>query len=120
MFILGARMARYCNGVSRLHGKVARRMWTHVWPDVPEDEIPISHVTNGVHIPSFLSREISLLFERYVGPEWHQHPSDAANTNRIDDIYEEELWRGHVMCRARLIRACRKLMTRQYKRRNAP
>ena len=120
MFILGARMARYCNGVSKLHGQVARRMWTHVWPEVPEDEIPISHVTNGVHIPSFLSREISLLFERYVGPEWHHHPSNPGNTKRIDDIYEEELWRGHVMCRARLIRACRKLMTRQYKRRNAP
>lgn len=120
MFILGARMARYCNGVSKLHGQVARRMWTHVWPEVPEDEIPISHVTNGVHIPSFLSREISLLFERYVGPEWHHHPSNPGNTKRIDDIYEEELWRGHVMCRARLIRACRKFMTRQYKRRNAP
>ncbi len=120
MFILGARMARYCNGVSKLHGRVARRMWTHVWPEVPEDEIPISHVTNGVHIPSFLSREISLLFERYVGSDWHQHPSTPESTSRIDDIYEEELWRGHVMCRARLIRACRRLMTQQYKRRNAP
>lgn len=120
MFILGARMARYCNGVSKLHGRVARRMWTHVWPEVPEDEIPIGHVTNGVHIPSFLSREISLLLDRHIGPEWHQHPSNPGNASRIDDIYEEELWRAHVMCRARLIRACRKLMARQYKRRNAP
>ncbi len=120
MFILGARMARYCNGVSKLHGRVARRMWTHVWPEVPEDEIPISHVTNGVHIPSFLSHEIALLFERYIGPEWHYHPSKPGNARRVDDIYEEELWRAHVMCRARLIRACRRLMTRQYQRRNAP
>lgn len=120
MFVLGAHMARYCNGVSELHGQVARRMWTHVWPEVPEYEIPISYVTNGVHIPSFLSRELALLFERYIGPEWHHHPSNPGNIRRVDDIYEEEVWRAHVMCRARLIRTCRKLMMRQYKRRNAP
>jgi len=56
MFVLGLRMAQYCNGVSQLHGKVARRMWSHVWPKRPEDATPISHITNGVHLQSFLSR----------------------------------------------------------------
>ena len=120
MFALGARMAQYCNGVSQLHGRVARHMWTHLWPGRPEDEIPIGHVTNGVHIASFLSHENAQLFDRYIGPEWQQHPSRPDNARRIDDIYDEELWRAHSMSRARLIRTCRKLMIRQYKRRNAP
>ncbi len=119
MFVLGAHNAQYRNGVSELHGKVARRMWTHVWPGRPEDEIPISHVTNGVHIPSFLSPENAHLFERYIGPEWQKHPS-RSEIHRIDDIYDEELWRAHAMSRSRLIRTCRKLMVKQYKRRNAP
>ncbi|MEZ4526270.1 MAG: alpha-glucan family phosphorylase [Desulfobacterales bacterium] len=120
MFALGARMAQYCNGVSQLHGRVARHMWTHLWPGRPEDEIPIGHVTNGVHIASFLSHENAQLFDRYIGPEWQNHPSRPDNARRIDDIYDEELWRAHSMSRARLIRTCRKLMLRQYKRRNAP
>ncbi len=120
MFALGARMAQFCNGVSELHGKVARHMWTHLWPGRPEDEIPIGHVTNGVHIASFLSHENAQLFDRYIGPEWQKHPSRPDNARRIDDIYDEELWRAHSMSRARLIRTCRKLMVKQYKRRNAP
>lgn len=120
MFVLGARMAGYRNGVSQLHGRVARRMWRHLWKDRPEDEIPISHVTNGVHVSSFLSHEMSQLFSRYIGPDWYKHPSKPDTVNRIEDIYPEELWRAHVMSRARLIRACRRLMVRQYKRRNAP
>ena len=120
MFVLGLRMAQYCNGVSELHGKTARRMWGHVWPEKPTDEIPIRHITNGVHIPSWISIENSLLFERYLGPEWYMKTKDAQVIKRIDDIYDEELWRAHEMCRSRLIRLCRSLMTKQYSRRNAP
>ncbi|MEE4359304.1 MAG: alpha-glucan family phosphorylase, partial [Desulfococcaceae bacterium] len=120
MFALGAHMAQYCNGVSQLHGRVARQMWTRLWPGRPEEEIPIGHVTNGVHIASFLSHENSQLFDRYIGPEWQKHPSRPDNARRIEDIYDEELWRAHSMSRARLIRTCRKLMVKQYKRRNAP
>jgi len=120
MFVLGLRMAQYCNGVSELHGKVARRMWAHVWPGRPEDEVPITHVTNGVHIPSWISIENHLLLERYVGPEWYLNIWNPEITKRIDDIYDEELWRAREMSRSRLIRTCRTLMIRQYGRRNAP
>ncbi len=120
MFVLGVRMARYCNGVSKLHGLVARRMWTHVWPDLPEDEVPISHVTNGVHIASWMSYENALLCDRYIGPDWRLHPSMPDILDRIDEIYDEELWRAHDMSRSRLIRTCRRLMVEQYGRRNAP
>jgi starch phosphorylase len=70
MFGLGLRMSQYCNGVSRLHGEVARKMWINVWPNRQVDEIPISHITNGVHIPSWISIENAMLFERYLAPNW--------------------------------------------------
>ena len=120
MFVLALRMAQYCNGVSQLHGKVARRMWSHVWPERPEDEVPITHVTNGIHLTSWISPEISQLFEQYLGPDWHLPPRNPDIIRRIDEIYDEELWRAHEMSHARLVRTCRELMIRQYSRRNAP
>ncbi len=120
MFILGLRMSQYRNGVSKLHGQVARGMWAHVWPGVPQDEIPISHITNGIHVPSWISIENSLLFERYIGPDWHLHSWGTDTTRRIDEIYDEELWRAHEMSRSRLIRLCRELLVKQHGRRNAP
>jgi starch phosphorylase len=120
MFVLGLRMSQFCNGVSQLHGSVARKMWAHIWPGRPVDEIPITHVTNGAHVPSWMSDELSLLFDRYLGPGWSQHPWNPPVMNRIDGIYDEELWRIHEMNRSRLIRTCRELMTKQYERRNTP
>ncbi len=120
MFVLGLRMSQYCNGVSRLHGKVARKMWSHVWPERPDNETPISHITNGVHLQQFLSNEHSMLFERYLGPHWFMISQTPDNIKRIDKMYDEELWRAHVMNRSRLVGACRKLMAKQYGRRNAP
>jgi len=120
MFILGKRMSAYCNGVSELHGAVARRMWHHLWPGIPEDEVPITHVTNGVHIPTWTSAETSLLFERYIGPDWHLAVGAADNGHRLEEMYDEELWHAHEINRARLIRTCRRRMADQYGRRNAP
>jgi starch phosphorylase len=120
MFILAIHMAQYCNGVSRLHGKVARRMWAHVWPGRPEDEVPIAHITNGVHVSSWISVENAPLFERHLGPDWYMSTQNRDIIDRIDEIYDEELWRAHEMSRSRLIRTCRKLMVKQYSRRNAP
>jgi starch phosphorylase len=120
MFVLGLHLAQYRNGVSALHGSVARRMWSHVWPRWPEEEVPITHITNGAHIPSWISIENCQLFERYLGPEWYFGLQEGDLSARIDDIYDEELWRAHEMSRTRLIRSCRRLMVMQYGRRNAP
>jgi starch phosphorylase len=120
MFVLGLRMAEYCNGVSQLHGQVARRMWAHLWPDVPEQEVPISHVTNGVHSATWISNENAALLERTLGPDWHRVKQGGDFINRIDEIYDEELWQAHEMSRSRLIRVCREQMVRQYGQRNAP
>jgi glycogen phosphorylase len=120
MFILGLRTAQYINGVSELHGQVARHMWSHIWPTRSDDETPITHVTNGVHIPTVLAPEIKLLYERHLGPQWNMGSTIPDNIGRIDDIFDEELWHAHEMGRSRLIRMVRELMHRQYGRRNAP
>jgi starch phosphorylase len=120
MFILGLHAASHCNGVSDLHGSVARRMWSHVWPERPVKEVPISHITNGIHISSFISSEFANLFNRYLGPDWYMSSRKPENINRIEDIYDEELWRSHEMNRSRLVRTCREHLIKQYTRRNAP
>jgi starch phosphorylase len=120
MFILGVHLAANCNGVSQLHGSVARRMWAHLWPGRPVEEIPISHVTNGVHIGTFVSHEYGNLFDRYLGSDWFLGSQRPDNIKRIDEIYDEELWRAHELNRSRLVRTCREQLVKQYQRRNAP
>ena len=120
MFILGQYLAQYSNGVSRLHGEIARRMWASLWPERPVNEVPISHVTNGIHVSTFISQEFAFLFDRYLGPDWHLSSRKPDNIKRIEAIYDEELWRAHEMNRARLTRTCREQLVKQYARRNAP
>jgi len=120
MFILALHMAAYCNGVSKLHGSVARRMWSFVWPRRPVEEVPISHITNGIHISSFISQEFAYIFDRTLGPDWYMGSRKSENIKRIDDIYDEELWRAHEMNHSRLVRTCREQLVKQYARRNAP
>ncbi len=120
MFILGVRLAARCNGVSQLHGSVARRMWAHVWPGRPVEEVPITHITNGVHLATFVSNELGSLFDRYLGPDWYLGSQRPENIKRVEEIYNEELWRAHELNRSRLVRTCREQLVKQYQRRNAP
>ena len=120
MFILALHMAAYCNGVSKLHGSVARKMWSFVWPRRPKEEVPISHITNGIHISSFISQEFAYLFDRTLGPDWYMGSRKPENIQHIDEIYDEELWRAHEMNHSRLVRTCREQLVKQYARRNAP
>jgi starch phosphorylase len=120
MFILGAKLSQFLNGVSKLHGQVARRMWSHLWPEFPEDEVPISHITNGIHVSTFVSEELANLFDRYLGPEWYMSSRRPENIKRIDNIYEDELWQVHERNRSKLVRFARDRMIKQLKRRNAP
>jgi glycogen phosphorylase len=119
MSILGFKMAQYANGVSQLHGEVARRMWSHLWPNRHSEEVPISHVTNGVHVSTWISPENAQLYERHLGPEWYMSSRRPENIERIDNIYNDELWRAHEICRARLVRSARRLLSAQYAQRNA-
>ena len=119
MTILGLRMSAHNNGVSRLHGTVSAHMWQHLWPAKAEDEIPIHHVTNGVHVPSWVSPDIATVLDRYLGPEWREHPAEAGVLGRLAQVPDEELWRAHELGRSRLIRTTRELTEKQYLARNA-
>jgi len=119
MTVLALRMAASSNGVSKLHGLVSRQMWHDIWPGVPVDEVPIGHVTNGVHFRSWLSHDMNGLYDRYLGPQWR----DAANGDlwkRIDTIPADELWRTHERRRERLVAFARRRLREQLKRRGAP
>jgi glycogen phosphorylase len=119
MFSFGVVFSGYINGVSRLHGQVARRMWQALWPRRHTEEIPISHVTNGVHINSYISRHKNALLERYLASDWSDRQSDPDLVARIDNIEDADLWHVHELDRSNLIRKCRQLMVSQYERRNA-
>src|SRR5207247_2103729 len=86
MTVLALRMTGWRNGVSHLHGRVTRRMWQVVWPEVPEDQVPITSVTNGVHAPTWIGQELSLLFDRYLGPAWVDRHDDISFWNCVMDI----------------------------------
>jgi starch phosphorylase len=119
MAIFALRMAEYSNGVSKLHGEVSRRMWQDVWPGVPEDEVPIDFVTNGIHTRSWISYEMATLFDRYLGPDWPRKPEDPGVWKRVDEIPDEELWRTHERRRERMVSYARRRLYKQLMQRGA-
>lgn len=117
MTILALRLSAYSNGVSRLHGQVSRQMWEGLWPDVPASEIPISYVTNGVHILSWISRDMKVLYDRYLGPRWREEPADETVWALAEHIAAEELWRTHERRRERLVAFTRRRYRAQLEQR---
>ncbi len=113
MTVFALRHARYSNAVSRLHGRVSRSIWSGVWPGLPEDDIPIDHVTNGVHMDTWISDEMARLLDRYIGPRWPSNPRDETYWRHMDSIPDSELWRGHVRLRERLVAYARDRWRRQ-------
>ena len=103
MTVLALRSASRANGVSKLHGDVSRKMWQSLWPGVPVDEVPIGHVTNGVHFRSWISAEFNQLYDRYLGPSWREEPANSEVWSRVSSIPAEELWRTHERRRERLV-----------------
>jgi glycogen phosphorylase len=119
MTVLALRLSSYSNGVSKLHGKVSREMWQGLWPAVPLDEIPIRHITNGVHFRSWISLEMNQLYDRYLGPDWREEPANSEIWNRVYSIPAEELWRTHERRRERLVAWARNWVRRQRLNRGA-
>jgi len=102
--VLALRYSRFRNGVSALHGQVARRMWQSMWPGRPADEVPIGHITNGVHILSWLAPEMHALFSRHFGDNWMQKTCHPDLWMRIEAVSEDELWVTTRVLKARLLR----------------
>jgi starch phosphorylase len=120
MTVLALRLASFSNGVSKLHGAVSRRMWNCIWDGVPESEVPIGHVTNGVHFRSWVSFEMNQLYDRYLGPKWREEPADPALWQRTESIPAGELWRTHERRRERLVAYARQRLHTQLVSRGAP
>ncbi|HET9986583.1 MAG TPA: alpha-glucan family phosphorylase [Longimicrobiales bacterium] len=115
MTILALRMAAHRNGVSRLHGEVSREMWRHLWPGVPTEEVPIGHITNGVHLPTWVSSQMAALYARHLGDAWRDE-TDEVRWQRAAHIPLEELWAVRSHRRKRLVEEARKRLRRQMER----
>jgi starch phosphorylase len=92
MPILALRLSQWSNGVSELHGQVARKMWHFLWPDRRLDNVPITHITNGVHSSTWLARRLRHLFDRYLGRDWMEHLDDPQIWEGVANIPDAELW----------------------------
>jgi glycogen phosphorylase len=92
MPVLAIRLSEHCNAVSELHGQVTRRMWSFLWPKTPQDEIPISHVTNGIHAPTWIARRLKNLFDTYLGEDWMGRADDPDIWENIEAIPDTEFW----------------------------
>lgn len=103
MTVLALRTSRFANGVSKLHGQVSRRLWKEVWPGVPEDEVPITSITNGVHTKTWTSPEFNALYRKYLGEDWTRRVTDPDFWRGVIEIPDEELWSIHQLLKSRLI-----------------
>lgn len=119
MALMALRITAHANGVSKLHGDVSRKMWQSIWPNLPLNEVPIDHVTNGIHTRSWISHEMSDLLLRYLGPDWLKKPADQSIWERAERIPDVELWRVHERRRERLVAFTRTRLVEQLKRRGA-
>ena len=110
MTAFALRTAAYHNGVSKRHGEVARKMWQCLWPEVPEESVPIDHITNGVHMPTWLNPRMEDLFSRYfdaADPHWQINHDNPAIWQMIDEIPDKELWEVHVWLKQKLFNRIR-------------
>jgi len=107
MTAFALRMANQRCAVSQLHGRVTRRMWHDLWPGAPEEQVPISHITNGIHVPSWIGLELTNLLEKYLGNNWIRQQDDPKLWEHVLDIPDEEFWAVHQLLKRKFIGAMR-------------
>jgi starch phosphorylase len=93
-------------------------MWTGLFPEKTEDEVPIGHITNGVHVPSWLAPQMSRLYDRHLGPNWHERSGRASLWEHIEDVDDGELWETHLSLKLQLLDFVRRRAADQAARRN--
>jgi starch phosphorylase len=117
MPILALRLSSYTNGVSKLHGEISRGIWGSLWPGIPRNEVPITSITNGIHIKNWISDEIDSLYEKYLGLNWADEAMDKSLWESVDQIPDEEFWLVHQRCKEQLIVFTRNRLKAQMQRR---
>ena len=120
MTVLGLLLSRRANAVSSLHGEVSRAMWKGLYPGKPEDAVPIGHITNGVHVPSWLAPQMSRLYDRHLGVGWQGKSSWLRTWEPIENVDDGELWETHLSLKAQLIDFVRRRAREQAERRDEP
>ena len=105
--VLALKLSRRANGVSALHGVVSRKMWNHLWPG-PEEAVPIGHVTNGVHLPTWLATEMNHLYEAHLGVTYQSALTRPDTWAKIQDVSSAEIWETKQVLKARMLRFIRK------------
>ena len=119
MTVLALRMTARANGVSALHGRVSREMWTSLWPGRAIDDIPIGHVTNGVHVRTWLAPAMHALYDRHLGPEWTRRSAEPGVWAGIGRVSDAEIWEIHQVLKARLLDFARRRIVKQAHRNGA-
>ncbi|MCS7220594.1 MAG: alpha-glucan family phosphorylase [Anaerolineae bacterium] len=113
MTALALRTSGRRNGVSQLHGEISRRMWQPLWPETPTEEVPISAITNGVHLASWLAPELAELYDRYLAPDWRERIEQPETWAPLAEVPDEALWEVHCRLRHKMIDFIRHRVRRQ-------
>ncbi len=118
MTVLAFKLSRQANAVSSLHGVVSRRMWANLWPWRSEEEIPIGHITNGVHVPTWLAGQMRMLYDRVLPEKWYLKSGQPEVWSEFESVSPGELWETHQLLKTRLIAYSRRKLVAQAERRN--
>jgi phosphorylase/glycogen(starch) synthase len=117
MTVLGLKLSNKANAVSKLHGAVCRQMWNSVWKDVAVEEVPIDSITNGIHLTSWIGKEMRRLFGQYLDIRWDENHDDPIVWERVEDIPDDRLWYEHMAQKRRLIESVKERCVRDFSRR---
>ncbi|MEO7190942.1 MAG: alpha-glucan family phosphorylase [Vicinamibacterales bacterium] len=120
MTVLALKLSRRANAVSSLHGQVSRAMWHPLFPSYSEEQVPIGHITNGVHVQTWLAEQMRQIYDRHFGPSWPARAGDPGFWEGIDDINDGELWETHETLKARLIGFVRRRAAAHAEQRGEP
>lgn len=117
MTVLAFKLSRHANAVSNLHGVVTRRMWANLWPWQSEEEIPIGHITNGVHVPTWLAAQMRTIYDRVLPEKWYLRTGEPGVWQGFETVEPAELWETHQALKNRLIQYARVRLLKNAKRR---
>ena len=120
MTVLALKSCRRANAVSSLHGHVSRSMWMPLYPGLREDHVPIGHITNGVHVSTWLAPQMRQMYDRHLGADWAARSTSPELWNAIEDVDDGEMWEAHQTLKARLIDFTRRRAVAQAERRGEP
>lgn len=117
MTVLALKLSRRANAVSSLHGQVSRAMWTSLFPAKAEEDVPIGHITNGVHVPTWLAPQMHQVYDRHFGPDWPAHYGEPGFWEPIESVDDGELWEMHQTSKVQLIETARRQAAHYAKKR---